>query len=594
MADERDVNILLVDDRPEKLLALDTIISDLGRVVKAHSGAEALRQLVKEDFALILLDIKMLVMDGFETAALIRQRPRSQHTPIIFITSYGDTDTHISRGYQIGAVDYILAPVIPEVLRAKVAVFVDLFKKTEQIKRQAEERIQLEKEQAARAAAEAAERRARLLAEVSGELGSSLDYQTALEGLTRLVVPELADWCAVHILEADGSMRRLASTHRDPAAAELLAKLRFKRPGHGSDDGLSRTVRGAHSASETSESGTFWEQLGLDPEQAAFSMTLPIRSYILVPLVARKRILGVILLARAASDRRYVESDLVLAEDLAARTAVAVDNALLYRQASEANRAKDDFLAVMSHELRTPLTPILGWTRRLAQGKLDSTSMRRGIEIIERNVRAQLTMIEDLLDITRISNGKLTLNLRPIDLVEVIDNGVEAVKSAAEAKGIKIDWPGFPSGCPTIGDPDRLQQVVWNLVNNAVKFTPSGGFIAVRLERSGSQIRLRVTDTGAGISPDFLPFVFERFRQGDSTNARTHGGLGLGLAIVRHLVDLHRGSVTASSPGPGKGSTFEVLLVAETAARETAPPPAAHREAGVSECVAGTANSLVP
>jgi signal transduction histidine kinase/CheY-like chemotaxis protein len=585
MEDEKNVNIMLVDDRPEKLLALDTIISDLGRVVKAQSGAEALRQLVKEDFALILLDINMPIMDGFETAALIRQRPRSQHTPIIFITSYGDTDTHISRGYQLGAVDYILAPVIPEVLRAKVSVFVDLFEKTEQIKRQAEERIQLEKEQAARAAAEAAERRSRLLAEASGVLGSSLDYQTALEGLTRLVVPDLADWCAVYILEPEGSMRHLTSAHIEPAAAELLAKLCFRHPGQGSDDGLSRAVRTAQSAWGTSESGTLWEQVGLDPEQAAFSRMLPIRSYILTPLVARQRMLGVILFARAESGGRYVESDLVLAEDLAARAAVAVDNALLYRQASEANRAKDEFLAVMSHELRTPLTPILGWTRRLAQGKLDNTSMRRGIEIIERNVRAQLTMIEDLLDITRISNGKLTLNLRPIDLVEVIDNGVEAVRSAAEAKGIKIDWPGFPAACPMIGDPYRLQQVVWNLVNNAVKFTPNGGFIAVRLEHTGSQIRLSVTDTGAGISPDFLPFVFERFRQGDSTNARTHGGLGLGLAIVRHLVDLHHGSVTASSPGPGKGSTFEVMLHVAVAAHDASSQSPPHRAAAVSECV---------
>src|SRR3954463_7423613 len=217
-AAEEKVSILIVDDRPDKLLGYETILDELNEnLVRATSGKEALRCLLRQDFAVILLDVNMPGMDGFETAAMIRQRPRSETTPIIFISAVNDTETHVSRGYSIGAVDYILTPVVPEILRAKIAVFVDLFKKTEQVKRQAEEREKLVLEQAARAEAEARQERFAFLADASNVLGGSLNYEETFCTLAALVVPRVADFCLVLAVEEDGRMRQAAVAHRDPA-----------------------------------------------------------------------------------------------------------------------------------------------------------------------------------------------------------------------------------------------------------------------------------------------------------------------------------------------------------------------------------------
>jgi signal transduction histidine kinase/ActR/RegA family two-component response regulator len=294
---------------------------------------------------------------------------------------------------------------------------------------------------------------------------------------------------------------------------------------------------------------------------------LGLRSLVVVPIVSRERTLGVMSLLSTSSGRAFGRDDLDLAEELGRRAALAVDNARLYRASQEArsaaekaNRAKDEFLATLSHELRTPLTPILGWTVMLRSGTLDQPAVHRGLEVIERNVRAQTQLIGDLLDVSRIITGKLRLEVSRIALVPVIEAGVEAVRSSAEAKEISLQVE-VPPEVPTItGDPDRLQQVVWNLVSNAVKFTPQGGQIHVRLRPEGSSLTLSVTDNGKGIEPAFLPHVFERFRQADSTSTRAHGGLGLGLAIVRHLVELHGGTVHAESGGVGQGATFVVRL----------------------------------
>jgi len=284
-------------------------------------------------------------------------------------------------------------------------------------------------------------------------------------------------------------------------------------------------------------------------------------------------------LLSTTSGRVFARDDLDLAEELGRRAALAVDNARLYRAsqdaragAEKANRAKDEFLATLSHELRTPLTPILGWTVMLRSGTLDPAAVHRGLEVIERNVRAQTQLIGDLLDVSRIITGKLRLEVSPIAVVPVVEAGVEAVRSSAEAKEITLGME-LPSEMPTIvGDPDRLQQVVWNLVSNAVKFTPQGGRIDVRLRQDGSFLSLSVTDNGKGIEPEFIPHVFERFRQADSTSTRSHGGLGLGLAIVRHLVELHGGTVYAESGGVGEGSTFTVRLPLTTPLQGPAPP----------------------
>ncbi|MCG3114040.1 MAG: ATP-binding protein [Candidatus Manganitrophus sp. SB1] len=229
-------------------------------------------------------------------------------------------------------------------------------------------------------------------------------------------------------------------------------------------------------------------------------------------------------------------------------------------EAEEANRSKDEFLAMISHEIRTPLNAILGYSQLLGSGMFNEEQAARAIESIERNAKAQAQLVEDLLDVSRIITGKLRLHPRPIDLIEVIEAAVDTVQPAADAKGIRLESDLDPSAAPFVGDPDRLQQVTWNLVLNAVKFTPEGGEVRVGLKRIPPYVALTVSDTGIGIPPDFLPFVFERFRQGEASPNRSHTGLGLGLSIVRHLAELHGGSVQATSEGEGRGATFTVRL----------------------------------
>jgi CheY-like chemotaxis protein len=228
--------------------------------------------------------------------------------------------------------------------------------------------------------------------------------------------------------------------------------------------------------------------------------------------------------------------------------------------AEEANRLKDEFLATLSHELRTPLTAILGWARLLRSGRLDERSGARALEIIERNADAQNQLIEDILDVSRIITGKLALHVEPVEPVAVIEAAVEAVRPAAEAKRVELNIMVSPEMGLVSGDAARLRQVVWNLLTNAVKFTPEGGRVEVRVERADSHVRIKVSDTGEGIDPEFLPYVFDRFRQADASTTRKRGGLGLGLAIVRYLVELHAGTMSAESEGLGRGAIFTVIL----------------------------------
>ena len=229
-------------------------------------------------------------------------------------------------------------------------------------------------------------------------------------------------------------------------------------------------------------------------------------------------------------------------------------------EAETANRMKDEFLATLSHELKTPLTAMLGWARLLRSGELDTQTAARAIETIESNARLQAQLIEDLLDVSSIILGKLLLGVRPVELAMVVEAALDAVRPAAAAKSIRLLRSLDPGTGLVSGDPDRLQQVVWNLLSNAVKFTPSKGQVEIRLSRMGRFAQITVTDTGKGVSAEFLPFVFDRFRQADSSSTRVHGGLGLGLALVRHLVELHGGSVHAASAGEKKGATFTVQL----------------------------------
>ena len=550
------VNILLVDDKPDKLLSLEAVLADLGEnVVCAGSGREALRQLLRQDFAVILLDVNMPGMDGFEAATLIRQRQSSHDTPIIFITAYAD-EMHMARGYELGAVDYILAPVIPGVLRTKVKVFVDLFRQKRQLEEQAELQRrragQLQKLAQAALAINAARSLAALLKVVAD---AARDIVGAHQAITLFLPSQGAAFGAARN-ESAGSFSDKYEQWRD-------RPLRLDARAHAQVVAGRRAVRLTDTHLREHPD---WQAIG-GPDVP------PVRGVLAAPMATGDgRSLGLIYLSDRY-DGEFTEDDEAILVQLAQTASIAIENTL-FAEEREANRLKDEFLATLSHELRTPLNAILGWTQLLRANPPDHADVPHGLEVIERNVKAQSRLIEDLLDVSRINSGKLRLNVRPIELAAVIRGAVDSVSPAAEAKAISIGLQIPRDVGQIVGDPDRLQQVVWNLLTNAIKFTPSGGRVRVDVDRASEHVWVRVSDTGKGINPSFLPYVFDRFRQADSSTTRSHGGLGLGLTIVRRLVELHGGSVHAESLGEGQGSTFTVQLPAHAAAPVAGAAPA--------------------
>ena len=287
---------------------------------------------------------------------------------------------------------------------------------------------------------------------------------------------------------------------------------------------------------------------------------LPVRSYLAVPVKGVKGdVIGGLFFGHSETGR-FTEQHQRLAMGVASWASVALENARLYSDAQIANRTKDEFLAVLSHELRTPLNAIVGYSRLLRGGILSGEKAARGLETLERNATWLTQIVEDVLDVSRIVSGKIRLDVQPVELPLIIENAVATVQPAADAKGVRLQAIVDPNVGPVAGDPGRLQQVVWNLVSNAVKFTPKHGRVQVRIERVNSHAEIVVSDTGVGIPADFIPYVFERFRQAEAGTTRKTGGLGLGLAIVRHIVEMHGGTVEASSAGEGKGATFRVRL----------------------------------
>jgi PAS domain S-box-containing protein len=417
-----------------------------------------------------------------------------------------------------------------------------------------------------------AEEAQKFLAEAGGRIASSLDYETTLASVARMAVPVLADWCSVDVLEEDGTLKRLAVAHVDPKKVEWAYELQERYPPDmNAAQGVPQVLRTGKPELYPLITDEMLVAGAMDEEHLKIMREIGFTSAIIVPLVVQGRTLGVITFISAESGRRYGQDELALAENLAHRAGIAVDNARLYRTAQEANRLKDEFLATVSHELRTPLTAILGWASMLRKTEFDKQTAENALETIERNARAQSQIIEDLLDVSRIVTGKLRLDVRQVEPVSFIDAAVESVRPAAEAKGVRLSKVLDTGPTALSGDPARLQQIVWNLLTNAIKFTPRGGRVEIRLSRVGSNLEINVSDTGAGIKPEFLPFVFDRFRQADSSTTRRHGGLGLGLSIVRHLVELHGGTVRADSEGDGQGSTFTVTLpVAPVVGREAA------------------------
>ncbi len=575
----RKTNILLVDDNPSNLLSLETILGAPDRnLVRASSGEEALRFLLDEEAAVILLDVRMPNIDGLETAALIRGRERTRNVPIIFLTAYDSGDnTYISQGYSLGAVDYIIKPINPEALKSKVAVFVELFRKTEQVKHQAamlrEKNLELEYANL--------QRLSRLI-ELGQQLVSERDPEKLLETFCHEARAILnARYGAVKLLDEGGhKFFFISGFKRDEEIYESIEQISMRFLENSSQ--MNRPLR-------LSISDRNAKSVRLLTENSL------ITSFLAAPLLRQGQTQGWLYLANKVDAKEFKEADERLAVTLTSQAAVSWENARLYAEAQRhtadleqeiadrkqaeqeraellvreqraraeaetANRLKDEFLATVSHELRAPLNAMLGWVTLVRDSKLDGEDKAKALETIERNARAQKKLIDDLLDVSRIITGKLSLDIRPSDLVSVIELAVESARPAAEAKRVSLETEFDSTPCPFLVDPNRLQQVIWNLVSNAVKFTPVEGNIKIRLICADKHVEIIVIDSGIGIAPEFLPHVFDRFRQADGTITRKHGGLGLGLAIVRHLVEMHGGEVTAESAGAGRGSTFKITL----------------------------------
>lgn len=405
------------------------------------------------------------------------------------------------------------------------------------------------------------EARRRFLVDASTLLASSLEYVPTLTSVAKLAVPIIADWCAVDIVERGGHVARLAVAHVDAAKIRFAEDLETRYPSDPSSPyGVHAVLRTGTSILMQEIPQALLTETAVDDEHLRLILELGLKSAMIVPLVARGRMLGAITFVAAESNRKFGPLDLSFAEELARGAALAVDNASLYREAQQANRSKDEFLATISHELRTPLNAMLGWATLLQSPGMSEEKRMQGLATIERNAKAQSQLIEDLLDVSRIISGNLRLELASVNLVAIVQAATEAIRPAALAKGVRLEVMLDPAAGEATGDAARLQQVLWNLLSNGVKFTQKGGTVSVRLERVESQVEVQVIDTGIGIEPEFLPHVFERFRQANPTSTRAQGGLGLGLAIVRHLVELHGGTVRVESAGAKRGAAFKIRL----------------------------------
>ena len=497
-------SILLVDDYAANILALEAVLAPLGhRLLRASSGEEALKMVLRHELALIIMDVQMPGMDGFQTASLIKTRDRSRHIPIIFLTAISKDAAHVFEGYAHGAVDYMLKPYEPQILRSKVSVFVELWQRGELLKLREAKLRDLERDRL--------------------EQASAARYATLIETLPHCVLALRANgdpwfcnsvWRQYAGLDVDETRRRgfelLHPDDRAEARADWLQASQDRQP-------LQREVR-----LKRARDGEYrWNLIHILPQLTGEGGTLD----------------GWIITAIDVHDEREARDEL-----------------------ERVSRAKDEFLATVSHELRNPLNAILGWARMLRAGKLDAVRGARALDTIERNARMQASLVEDILDVSRIITGKLMLKVGHVDLATVVAAALDTVRMAAEAKQIEVVLELDDKLALTAGDPERQQQVVWNLLANAIKFTQPGGRVRVCMQRDGDDVELSVQDDGQGIAVEFLPFVFDRFRQADSTSTRVHGGLGLGLAIVRHLVELHGGTVRAHSEGLGRGATFTVRL----------------------------------
>ena len=413
----------------------------------------------------------------------------------------------------------------------------------------------------AQAITDRARRQGIFLARLTTSFSGTLNYTDRLTELATLSVPELADWCVVDAVTTNGQIERVTINHIDPNKVALAGQIHER---HADPLALASAVEVIRTGKPAIVPMITDEMLVAaaagDDELLRLVRSLGLVSYACLPLMVHGSALGALTFATAESGRQYDDDAIRFLEDVASRAALALDNARSYEQLQAANRMKDEFLATLSHELRTPLNAILGYARMLRAGMLKDEKQDNALDTLERNATSLTQIVEDVLDVARIASGKIRLNVQSLDLPVVMHDALATVMPGAEAKGVRIQSIVEPDIGLVSGDSDRLQQVMWNLLSNAVKFTPRGGHVQVRLQRANSHIEISVSDSGVGIREDFLPHLFERFRQADSTTTRAHGGLGLGLAIARQIVELHGGTIHAFSGGEGKGATLRVEL----------------------------------
>ncbi len=528
--------ILLVDDRPANLMVYKSILEELGQtMITASSGEEALKLVLKHDFAVILLDVNMPTMNGFDTANLIRKRRKSASTPIIFLTAFND-EMNIIQGYASGAVDFMPTPVIPEVLIAKVRVFIELSQMRRQAAMQAEEK-------ARRKAAEEAAQSFAFLARVSEGLSRSQSRGDFMRALVRLPVPDLAD-AALVWFKREGQPDRIEwaeSDGRMTASPPVLDRL---------EPSVNRAI-------SENRPLLFSDVVG---GKLAYGQILP--------LTVQGETHGVLVLGT-----RNPQTEISpLASDVAHRAGVALENVMLMERIREADRRKDEFLGMLAHELRNPLGPIvncLQLQKMLPPGDPRGVTIR---ETMDRQVKHMGRLIDDLLDATRLAHGKILLRTERCDLNQIIRQTAADYKSLTDASGValRVHTPDVPVWVE--GDPTRLLQVVGNLLHNANKFSHAEGVITLSVEANGATARVSVSDTGIGIEPNMLGQVFDVFRQAEQGLDRSRGGLGLGLALVKGLVALHSGSVEARSEGLNRGAEFRITLPLAVPAEEPAAP----------------------
>jgi PAS domain S-box-containing protein len=557
------VNILLVDDEVRNLEALESLLQSADyRLIRAATAERALLLLLDGEFAAIVLDIQMPGMTGIELANIIKKRKRTQHIPIIFLTAYFQEDKDVLEGYGIGAVDYLTKPVNPQILKSKIGVFVDLFRKTRAL---ADSNAALELEVLQRQKAEQA------LLVANSELESRVQGRTAdlVRANDELLAREKA-------LRASEAQLRLVTDYAPVFITQLDRQHRFKF--------VNRTYARRFGFEPQDLIGRhFTEVMGEAPyaairhhieaalrgERVEFEMEIPYASlgprWVFVihepERAASGEVVGLVAVIADITERKLSEQDVASARD----------------DAMSASRAKDDFLATLSHELRTPLNPVLLLATEAAANSELPREVREDFDTIAKNVALEARLIDDLLDLTRIVRGKVALEMRSFDVHECLRDALAMTRDEIEQKKIELTLRLDAEHRMIHGDDVRLKQVFWNVVKNAAKFTPTDGRIAIesRALADGRMLAVSVTDTGIGLLPEELERIFEAFSQGNHARQESHrfGGMGLGLAISRMMVQLHSGSITASSRGRNQGSTFLIKLPLQQAGAPTETGP---------------------